>query len=86
MQKKLITLLVSTACLVGPAVVAATYSTEATMSLQKDEGTFNVVVRISRLLEQDGKLVEQLVDAPKIHTALGVPATLRRNAHRSWLG
>jgi hypothetical protein len=46
------------------------------MSLQKDEGTLNVDVRVSRLLEQKGKFSEQLVTAPRIKTAQGVGATL----------
>jgi hypothetical protein len=76
MQRNLITLLLSAACLLGQRVVAASYSTEATMSLQRAEGTLNVDVRVSRLSQQNGKLVEQLVEAPRITTAPGVPATL----------
>ena len=76
MQNKLITLLITTACLVGPTVLAATYSTEATMALQKQEGQLNVDIRVWRLADQDGKLVEQLVSAPRVQTAPGVPASL----------
>ena len=76
MHTKLITLFLMTACLAASKGSAATYSTDATVSLQKDEGTLNVDVRVSRLLEQDGKPSEQLVAAPKIKTAPGVPATL----------
>lgn len=46
------------------------------MSLEKDEGELNVDVRVSRLVDQGGKLVEHLVNAPRIKTAPGVPATL----------
>ena len=76
MQKKLIGLLIATACLAGSAVFAATYSTEATMSLHKEEGKLNVDVRVWRLVDQDGKLVEQLVSAPRVKTAPGLPASL----------
>lgn len=76
MQKKLIGLLITTACLAGSAVFAATYSTEATMSLHKEEGKLNVDVRVWRLVDQDGKLVEQLVSAPRVKTAPGLPASL----------
>src|SRR5258705_13283924 len=76
MQKKLIRLLIATACLVGTNVVGATYSTEATMSLQKDEGELNVDVRVSQLVDQGGKPGEHLVCAPRVKTAPGVPATL----------
>ncbi len=76
MKDNLITLLVGATCLFGQRVVADSYSTDATMSLQKEEGTLNVDIQVSRLLEQDGKVVEQLVEAPRITTAPGVPATL----------
>jgi len=76
MQRKLISLLITTACLLGRTLVADTYSTEATMSVQKDEGTYNVDVRVSRLLDKDGKTVEQLIEAPRITSGPGVPGTL----------
>jgi len=83
MKQTLGILLITAACLVGPAGVAGNYSTEATMSLQKDQGTVSVVVRVSRLLEQDGKLVEQLVTEPRIQTGPGVPASLYTGAQPS---
>jgi hypothetical protein len=75
-MQKLVTLLMALTLAVAPRVVAAAYSTEAMMSLQKEEGTFKVVVRVSRLLEQEGQITEQLIAEPKIQTAPGVPATL----------
>ncbi len=76
MIQKLITVLIVTVFLAAPIVGAASYSTDATMSLQKDEGTFKVDVRVARLFEKNGKLQEQLVAAPRIISAPGVPATL----------
>ena len=76
MHKIFITLLISGTCLVGQRAVADNYSTEATMSLQKEEGRLLVEVQVSRLSQQNGKVVEQLVAAPRIQTAPGVPATL----------
>jgi hypothetical protein len=76
MRTKLISLFLVTACLVASKGGAASYSTDATMSLQKDKGTLDVDVRVSRLAEHGGKSSEQLVAAPKIQTAPGVPATL----------
>ncbi len=76
MQMTLCSLLTGAACLFGQPVAAASYSTEATMSLEKDEGRLQVDVRVSRLSQQDDKVVEQLVKAPRIITAPGVPATL----------
>src|SRR5207249_8516696 len=76
MHIKLITLLLVSVCLAVSRGSAASYSTDATLSLQKEEGILNVDVRVSRLVEQDGGSAEQLVAAPKIKTAPGVPATL----------
>jgi hypothetical protein len=68
-------LLLPIAALAAPAAPAA-FSTEATISMQPGEGTYLVEVRVSRLVEQDGKLTEQLIAAPRLLTAPGVPATL----------
>lgn len=76
MHTKLISLFLVSACLVASKGGAASYSTEATMSLQKDEGILDVDVRVSRLVKQGGESSEQLVAAPKIRTAPGVPAAL----------
>jgi hypothetical protein len=76
MHAKLIALLLMTGCLTVSKGSAASYSTDATVSLQKDEGTLSVDVRVSRLVEKNGRSKEQLVAAPKIRTAPGVPATL----------
>lgn len=46
------------------------------MTRQKDKGTYEVVVRVSHLLERDGDIIEELVDQPKITSAPGVPASL----------
>jgi hypothetical protein len=73
-MNKLIALLIASACAVAATAVAAAYSTEATMSLQKNEGTYNVVVRVSQLVERDGKVVEQLISQPRIKSSPGVPA------------
>lgn len=75
-MNKIIALLIIASCAVAATAVAATYSTEATMYFQKNEGTYKVFVRVSRLVEQDGKLKEQLIAEPRIQSAPGVPATL----------
>ena len=75
-MKKLVALLIVAPCAFANAVVAANYSTEATMSLQKDEGIYNVIVRVSKLVEQDGRVVEQLISQPRIKSSPGVPASL----------
>ena len=75
-MNKLITLLVGIACMVAITAVAASYSTDATMTRQKDKGTYEVLVRVSHLVEQNGKITEELIEQPKITSAPGVPASL----------
>jgi hypothetical protein len=74
-MKKHIALLVASFTAITSAV-AASYSTEAIMTPQKDKSTYEVVVRVSQLVEQDGKLTEELVARPKVTGPLGVPASL----------
>lgn len=59
----------------APVTIAATYSTDATMSLQKEEGIYNVVVRVSELIAQDGKVTERLITEPRIQSTPGAPAS-----------
>lgn len=75
-MNKLIALLIVTACAVASPAIAATYSTEATMTRQKDKGTYEVVVRVSRLIERQGKVTEELIERPRITSSPGVPASL----------
>lgn len=56
--------------------IAATYSTDATMSLQRGDGIYNVAVRVSELREQDGTVTERVIAEPRVQSGLGVPATL----------
>ena len=75
-MKKLITILVAIACTVAGTTSAASYSTEATMTRQKDKGTYEVVVRVSQLVERYRKVTEELISQPKITSSPGVPASL----------
>jgi hypothetical protein len=75
-MNKLIAILTATACVVANTTAAATYSTEATITKQKDKGTYQVDVCVSQLIERDGKLTEQVISRPKITSAPGVPASL----------
>jgi hypothetical protein len=74
---KFIVIFMAAALGAAPVTIAATYSTEATMSLQKEEGIYSVVVKISELTEEDGKVTERLIAEPRIQSAAGVPASLR---------
>lgn len=75
-MKKLIPILVVSACALATTALAASYSVEATMTRQKDKGTYEVLVRVSHLVERDGKITEELVSQPKITSSPGVPASL----------
>jgi len=46
------------------------------MTRQKDKGTYEVVVRVSQLVERDGKVTEELISQPKITSSPGAPASL----------
>ena len=74
-MKRFIALLFAAAA-VTTTCVAATYSTEATITQQKDKGSYLVDVRVLLLVEQVGQLAEHLVARPRIESAPGVPASL----------
>ena len=82
-MKKLITSLLAAACAIATTSVAATYSTEATITQQKDKGRYLVDVRILQLVEQDGQLTEHLIARPRIDSAPGVPASLYKGPQPS---
>ena len=72
MQTRMTVLFLVTACLAASTGGAANYFTDATMSLQEEDGTLHVDVRVSHLLKQHGKPVEQLVAALRITRPAGV--------------
>jgi hypothetical protein len=74
-MKKMLAILIGTVCAVSSAV-AANYSTEATMTRQRGKGTYEVVVRLSHLVERKGEVREELIDQPKLTSSPGVPASL----------
>lgn len=75
-MKNHITLLVIIFSTFAASVFAASYSTETTMTRQKDKNTYTVNVCVSRLVEKDGKLTEQLIAHPKIISSPGGPASM----------
>jgi hypothetical protein len=74
-MKKHIAVLVASLTALTSAL-AASYSTEAIITQQKDKGRYLVDVRVLQLVEHDGQLTEQLVARPRIDSAPGIPATL----------
>jgi hypothetical protein len=75
-MQKLTLLFLAAALGTARVTIAASYSTEATMSLQKDAGTYLVEVKISELTEKNGQVTERVISRPRLQSAPGVPATL----------
>ncbi len=75
-MKNILTFIIAVAAVLSYTAVAASYSTEATITPLMDKGQYRVDVRVSRLVEQDGKLVEKLIAQPKILSGLGCAASL----------
>ena len=71
-----ILLLLAASAFCTMTTVAANYTTEATITQQKDKGRYLVEVRVSQLIEQNGVVTEQLIARPRIDSAPGVPASL----------
>ena len=59
-----------------PIAFPASYSTEATLTPLNGKDAFEVVVRISQLVEVKGKLTEKIISQPKLVSELGVPASI----------
>ncbi|HEX3627909.1 MAG TPA: hypothetical protein VH280_21070 [Verrucomicrobiae bacterium] len=67
-------LIIAAASFLSHAALAVPYLTEATITPMPDNGQYQVDVRVSRLIQQDGKQVEELVARPRILSGLGCPA------------
>lgn len=55
---------------------AASYSTEATITPLPESGQYRVDVLVSRLVEHDGKAVEEIIAKPRISSGVGCKASL----------
>ena len=56
---------------------AESYSTEINMTSQKDKGVYEVVVQVSELHEQDGKITEKSIGQPRLQSPFGSPSSIR---------
>ena len=56
--------------------MADSYSTEAIITPLPDKGQYQVDVRVSRLVQKDGRQVEELIAKPRILSGVGCPASL----------
>jgi hypothetical protein len=74
-MKKVITILLVIAFALASTAIAGSYSTEATMTRQKDKGTYEVVVRVSQLIDRGDEVIEELIGQSKITSSPGVPAS-----------
>ncbi|MDB6171217.1 MAG: hypothetical protein JWL59_528 [Chthoniobacteraceae bacterium] len=71
-MNKLITILVAFAF--ASTAMAASYSTKATMTREEHSARYAVAVRVSKLVERDGKVMEHVICLPHIICSPGVPA------------
>ena len=73
-MKKHVALLIASLTAVSSAL-AASYSTEATITPHNDKSAYEVIVRVAHLIARDGKVTEEVVAQLKIHSPLGTPAS-----------
>ncbi|MGA3266900.1 MAG: hypothetical protein ABSE16_08760 [Verrucomicrobiota bacterium] len=74
-MKHFLTIITALAAVVSCTAVAASYSTEATITPLPDKGQYQVDVRVSRLVQQDDKVAEEVIARPRIFAGLGCPAS-----------
>lgn len=55
----------------------STYSTDATFTGKQEDGSYELLVRVSRLSERHGSVSEELVGAPRLRIVPGVPVPAR---------
>ena len=74
-MKNVLALIIAVSTAFSYAATAASYSTEATITPLPDNGQYRVDVRVSRLVQQDGKVVEELIAKPRITSGVGCGAS-----------
>ncbi len=75
-MKHYLALIIAAAAALSLGADAASYSTEATITPLPDSGQYQVDVRVSRLVQQDGKAVEELIAKPRLLSGMGCAASL----------
>src|ERR1700679_4296537 len=63
-------------CTIAITASAVPYSIDATITPQKNKSQYQVVVHVSKLIEQNGKLIEKLICTPKVTSGFGGAASL----------
>jgi len=74
-MKNVLPILLLFLALIAPAF-AASYSTEITMTPQKENGSYEVLVQVAELVEQNGKIMEKPIGQPKLHSPYGSPSSM----------
>jgi hypothetical protein len=77
-MKHYFALLIGAVAILSYGADAASYSTEATITPLPDSGQYRVDVRVSRLVQQDGRTVEELVAKPRLLSVMGCRASLHQ--------
>src|ERR1017187_5801674 len=72
---KNITLLILGICTLAITASAVPYSIDATITPLKNKSQYQVVVHVSKLMEQNGKLTEKLICTPKVTSGFGGAAS-----------
>lgn len=73
----------STMLTLSMAESTASYSTETSVTLHRDKNRYEVTGRVSRLIEQDGRLTEEVIAQPKVLSSPGSPASFYVGPARS---
>jgi hypothetical protein len=74
-MKNVLALIIAVITAFSYAATAASYSTEATITPLPDNGQYRVDVRVSRLVQKDGRQVEELIARPRILSGVGCGAS-----------
>jgi hypothetical protein len=74
-MKPYLPFIIVSATFLSHTATAASYSTEATITPLLDKGQYQVDGRVSRLVQENGKQVEELVARPRILSVVGCPAS-----------
>jgi len=74
-MKNVLALIIAVTTAFSYAAKAASYSTEATITPLPDKWQYQVDVRVSRLVQKDGRQVEELIARPRILSGVGCGAS-----------
>lgn len=82
-MNKLAALVFTLTLAVASPSMAASYSTEATLTLNKGKARYEVAGRVCRLVEREGALTEEVIARPKVISTPGASGSFYAGADRS---